>query len=246
MITTHKLPKEAEDELRKNQKKPPHLLISDWLNEFEAKQAKEFHRRTGLDYKTLLKQIIEAADPHPGMRVLELAAGTGMIARHLVGLVGSIGKIYGVDSTKERIEQARLDAQSAKVGTRIEWRVAQLNHLPFAKDDLDLVTCGFSFNQLAAQDLFSESARILKPEGVLLIAAEVGAPAGARDLTQKLKRHYQRFIKRAPEEPQAHYYSSEELTELLNAAGFRQIIIRGFKSDSTIATRNFSLIKAVK
>jgi ubiquinone/menaquinone biosynthesis C-methylase UbiE len=246
MMTTQELPKEAEKEILKNQKKTPHLLISDWLNEFEAKRAKEFHRRTGLDFKTLLKQIIEAADPHPGMRVLELAAGTGMIARHLVGLVGSGGKIFGVDSTKESIEQARLDAQSAKVGTRIEWRVAPLNRLPFSPEELDLVTCGFSFNQLEAQDLFNESYRILKPEGVLLIAAEVTAPTGTRELTQKLRRHYQRFIKREQEEAKVHFHSSEELTEMLNLAGFRQTIIRGFKSDSTLTARDFSLIKAVK
>ncbi|MFN7928019.1 MAG: class I SAM-dependent methyltransferase [Blastocatellia bacterium] len=81
--------------------------------------------------------------------------------------IGREGKIVGVDSTKELIEQARLDAQSAKVSTRIDWRVAPLNHLPFPKTEMDLVICGFGFNQLDAKDLFNESYRILKDEGVL-------------------------------------------------------------------------------
>ena len=45
------------------QKQP---LIATWLSEFEEKIARDFHRRTGLDYKTTIAQIIEAADPFPG------------------------------------------------------------------------------------------------------------------------------------------------------------------------------------
>lgn len=242
-MMTKELPKEAET--TRKQRPAPHLLISDWLNEFEAKRAKEFHRRTGLDYKTLLKQIIETADPHPGMHILEVAAGTGMIARHLVGLVGREGKIIGVDSTNDLVEQARLDAQSAKVGTRIEWRVAPLNHLPFPKGEFDLVTCGFGFNQLAAKDLFSESYRILKDEGVLLIAAEVTSPQGT-SLVQRVRQQYYRLLKRDHEEATTHFYSSDELSELFRRAGFRQIIIRGLKGDTALASRDFSLIRAVK
>lgn len=240
-MMTEELPKEAI-----NTKKPgPHLWISDWLNEFEAKRAKEFYRRTGLDYKTVLKYIIETADPYPGMRVLELAAGTGMIARHLVGLIGREGKLMGVDSTKELIEQARLDAQSAKVSTRIDWRVAPLNHLPFPKEELDLVICGFEFNRLETKDLFSESYRVLKDEGVLLIAAEVTS-ATEPGLAQKMRQQYRRFLKREAEDAKTDFYSSDELSELLRAAGFRQIIIRGLKSETALTARDFSLIKAVK
>lgn len=237
-MMTKELPKEAE-----NTKRPaPHLWIADWLNEFEAKRAKEFHRRTGLDYKTTLKQIIETADPHPGMHIMELAAGTGMIARHLVGLVGREGKIIGVDSTKELIEQARLDAQSAKVSTRIEWRAAPLNHLPFPKEELDLVLCGFGFNQLEVKDLLSESYRLLKPEGALLIAAEVAA-ATEPGFAQKL---YRRLVKREGEEARLPFYSSDELSEMLREAGFRQVIIRGLRSENGLHPRAFSLVKAVK
>ena len=237
--------KELPREVKIPRKLAPPLPISEWLNELEAKRAKEFHRRTGLDYKTLLKQIITTADLHPGMHVLELAAGTGMIARHLVGLIGHDGKIMGTDSTKELLEQARLDAQSAKVGTRIEWRVAPLNRLPFPKAELDLVVCGFGFNQIEAKDLFSESYRLLKTEGVLLLAAEVTSATNA-SLAQKVRQRYRQLLMRDSEEAKAQYYSSDELTEMLRSAGFRQVIIRGLKSDHTLTAREFSLLKAVK
>lgn len=240
-MMTKELPREVDIP----KKAAPQLPISEWLNELEAKRAKEFHRRTGLDYKNLLKQIITAADPHPGMHVMELAAGTGMIARHLVGLIGREGKIIGIDSTKELLEQARLDAQSAKVGTRIEWRVAPLNHLPFPKEEFDLVMCGFGFNQIEAKDLFSASHRILKNEGALLFAAEVTAGTNI-SLAQKVRQRYRQMLKRDSDEAKIQYYSSDELTEMLSLAGFRQVVIRGLKGDSSLTTRDFSLIKAVK
>jgi ubiquinone/menaquinone biosynthesis C-methylase UbiE len=241
-MITKELPAEAPS---KNQKKPPPPLpIADWLNEFEQKRAREFQQRTGLDYRILLKQILENADLHPGMQVLEIAAGTGMIARHLVGLVGSEGKIIGIDDTKELIEQARLDAQSAKVSTRIEWRVAPLKHLPFKAEQFDLVTCGLAFNQFEPQEFFAEAYRILKMEGILLTAAELLAPVKFAEWRQKARQQYNRLFKPTAEETVAHYHSAHELTEMLRATGFRQVVIRGLRGTST--GRSFSLIRAVR
>src|SRR5262245_8692746 len=60
------------------QKKP---LIATWLSQFEEKIARDFQRRTGMDYKNTIALIIEAADPFPGMQVLDVPTGTGVIAR---------------------------------------------------------------------------------------------------------------------------------------------------------------------
>lgn len=239
-MITKELPAEAQSK----KKTAPPLPISDWLNEFEQKRAREFQRRTGLDYRTLLKQILENADLHPGLQVLEVAAGSGMIARHLVGMVGREGKIIGVDSTKELIEQARLDAQSAKVSTRIEWRVAPIKHLPFKEGEFDLITCGLAFNQFEPQEFFAETHRILKMEGVLLTAAELTTPVKFSDWMHKARRQYNRLIKGESEETTTHYHSAHELTEMLRAAGFRQVVIRGLRGDSN--ARSFTLIRAVK
>lgn len=242
-MITKEIPTQIQATTKKN---APPLPISGWLNELEAKRAKEFHRRTGLDYQTLLRQIIEIAEPFPGIQILEVAAGTGMIARHLVGLIGTEGKIIGVDGTKDLVEKARLDAQSAKVGTKIEWKIAPYNHLPFNDNRFDLIACGLSFNQLDAQEFFRESTRVLKNEGTLLFAAELTPQDGLGDFAHKLRRHYQRLIKRDTDESKMQYYSSDELTEMLRAAGFRQILIRGLKGQTGIGGRRFSLIRAVK
>jgi ubiquinone/menaquinone biosynthesis C-methylase UbiE len=243
-MITKELPAEAQP--KKKKKPAPPLPIADWLDEFERKRAKEFQRRTGLDYQAFLKQFLEDADLHPGMRVLEVAAGTGGIARHLVGLVGSEGKIMGIDSTKELVEQARLDAQSAKASTRIEWRVASHKHLPFLEGELDLVACGFAFNQFDPQEFFHETYRVLKVEGILLTAAELTSPARLSVWVQKVRHQYNRIFKDEAEEMRLHYHSSHELTEMLRAAGFRQIVMRGLPGQSGTTERSFSLIRAVK
>src|SRR5262245_30831166 len=78
-------------------KKP---LIATWLSEFEEKIARDFNRRTGLDYKQTIDLIIDAADPFPGMQVLDVPTGTGVIARQFVGKIGEKGKITGGDVSR--------------------------------------------------------------------------------------------------------------------------------------------------
>lgn len=223
--------------------KPP---ISNWLNEFEEKIARDFRRRTGLDYKTTMAQAIEAAEPRPGMQVLDVATGTGVIARQLVGLIGDKGRIIGVDKTEEMVEQARLGAQSAGVGRKIEWRVAPAEHLPFGDKSFDLVTCTMAFHLMKAERFIKEAYRVLKAGGRLLIAAELRPTGKLSDLRLKARRNYYQFIARDRVEAQAHFHSSPEVIEMLNTAGFRQSVIRGLRPKGGGHVRVFSLIKAVK
>src|SRR5215470_6741747 len=122
-------------------------LIATWLSEFEEKIARDFFRRTGLDYKQTIAQIIDAADPFPGMQVLDVPTGTGVIARQFVGKVGEKGRITGADITKEKIEQARLAAQSARVSLRIEWKLSPIEKLAFPDNSFDLITSAMAFHR---------------------------------------------------------------------------------------------------
>jgi ubiquinone/menaquinone biosynthesis C-methylase UbiE len=245
-VKTIMITKEALPIAKTTEKKKAPLFITDWLNELEEKRAKEFFQRTGLEYQTMISQIIEAADLNIGSEVLELEACSGAIARHLVNFVGSEGKIIGVDSSAELVERARLDAQSAKVSTRLEWRVAPYNHLPFDDERFDVVTCGPAFNQLDALDFFRETFRVLREGGELLVAAELAPQTGLSDFMLKARKNYYRYIKRNEKEATAHFYNSHELTEMLRATGFRQIIIRGLKAKQGMTARSFSIIKAVR
>ena len=220
-------------------------IIDTWLSQFEQNIARDFQRRTGLDYKTTIAQIIEAAEPFPGMRVLDAPTGTGVLARQFVGKVGQEGKIIGVDETREKLEQARLAAQSAKAAMKTEWRVMPINKLKFEDNSFDLVTSGMAFHRLDAQPYLAEVYRVLAPGGRLLIADELAPEISPSQWLQSARRTYYRFIARDVAEAEANFRSGKEIVQMLHDAGFSQTVVRALRQGSK-HDRVFALIKAVK
>jgi ubiquinone/menaquinone biosynthesis C-methylase UbiE len=217
-----------------------------WLSQFEEQSANEFLRRTGLDYKTTIAQITEAAEPFPGMQVLDVPTGTGVIARQFVGKIGEKGKIIGADTTREKLEQARLAAQSARVSMRIEWKLTPIEKLAFPDGSFDLVTSAMTFHRLNAERFLIEIYRVLKPGGRMLIADDFGPDAGTGGgFRDNARRAYFRFIKRDDVEAEAQYHTMDEMTGMLQEAGFNQIIFRTLRQSGK-NNRAFSLVKAVK
>src|SRR5262245_42408394 len=72
-------------------------------------------------------------------RVLEIAAGTGVVTRALVSALPEATSIVATD-----LNQGMLD-HAAAVGTRrpVEWRRADAMALPFVDEEFDAVVCQF-------------------------------------------------------------------------------------------------------
>lgn len=222
-------------------KKQP--LIAAWLSQFEAQAASEFTRRTGLDFKSTIRQIVDTAEPFPGMQVLDIPTGTGVIARQFVGRVGEKGRIIGVADTREKLEKARLTAQSLKMSLHIEWRVMPMSRLFFARETIDLVTCVMALRSIKAERFLAEVFRVLKPDGRLLIADEFNPDIAANSLRLSMRRTYDRYLKKKETIP--HFYTHDEMIKLLSGAGFNQCLFRVLRQRDKY-DRIFSLIKAVK
>jgi ubiquinone/menaquinone biosynthesis C-methylase UbiE len=224
-------------------KKQP--LIATWLSEFEKRIARDFQRRTGLDYKTTIAQIIETAEPFPGMLVLDIPTGTGVIARQFAGKVGEKGRIIGADETRDKLEQARLAAQSAKLSLRIEWRAMPLEKLFFYDQSLDLITSIMAFHRLQSDKFLAEAYRVLKPGGALIIAEELVPATESKSFKLSVRRSFYRYLKRDKSEVNAHWYTTEEMMEMLKTAGFTKFMFRALRQRNK-DDRIFTLIKAVK
>lgn len=98
-------------------------------------------------------------------RVLEIAAGTGVVTRALAAGLPQQVSIVATD-----LNQAMLDQASA-TGTKrpVQWRQADAMNLPFPDGTFDAVVCQFGvmfFPDKARA--FSEARRLLRPGGVLL------------------------------------------------------------------------------
>ena len=97
--------------------------------------------------------------------VLEIAAGTGVVTRHLAAQLPADVSIVSTD-----LNQAMLD-HAMRVGTsrEVTWRQADAMKLPFDDSTFDAVVCQFGamfFPDKAAA--FAETLRVLRPGGAFL------------------------------------------------------------------------------
>jgi len=98
-------------------------------------------------------------------RVLEIAAGTGVVTRALAAGLPDTVSIVATDLNQPMIDHA------ATLGTarEVEWRQADAMQLPFPDGSFDAVLCQFGVMFFPdKQRAFSEARRVLKPGGVYL------------------------------------------------------------------------------
>src|SRR5262245_60092378 len=98
-------------------------------------------------------------------RVLEIAAGTGVVTRAMASALPESVSIVATD-----LNQAMLD-QASVVGTArsVEWRQADAMQLPFQDETFDAVVCQFGVMFFPDKSkAFSEARRALRPGGVFI------------------------------------------------------------------------------
>ena len=224
---------------------PKHLPANIWRSGAEMQGAREFRRRTGLDYEAMVEHLVEVAELQPGIRALDVETGTGFIARQLAIRIGPTGRVIGVDESDVQVGQARLGSQSAGLTMRADWRIASADKLPFDDGEFDIVTCGVAFHRLPTHQFLREAHRVLKPSGRLIIADELKSPAGVLGAWLTMLRAYDRFVHREQVNPNEQFFVAEEIVEMLSNAGFSQIVVKGLQARNRRG-RAFSLVKAVK
>jgi SAM-dependent methyltransferase len=103
----------------------------------------------------------------PEMRVLETAAGTGLVTRALLARMPASGRLVATD-----LQEGMIGVGRAYVGDdpRLEWRPADAQALPFPDASFDALVCQFGLMFFPDKPLaIREAKRVLKPGGTLLL-----------------------------------------------------------------------------
>jgi len=124
-----------------------------------------------------LDLLVELAEPRPDWRVLDVATGGGHTA---LAFAPRVREVIAYDLSVSMLTAARryLDAKGA---TNTRYIAGDAEHLPFAPNTFDLITCRVAVHHFPDAYRFMVAAqRALKPNGLLLIQDHV-QPESERD-----------------------------------------------------------------
>ncbi len=171
-------------------------------------------------------KLVEMSELAPGEQVLDVACGTGIVARLAVQHVGSSGRITGLDLNPLMLAVAR--SASSDTNPKIEWQEGSAMDLPFEDDTFDAVLCQFSLQYFPdRRQALQQMRRVLKPGGRILLSLPrpIQYSPSTAVLAKALERHLGSEVAEMMNAPFA-LGDAEELRSLFTEAGFTNVRIR--------------------
>lgn len=166
--------------------------------------------------------LIRSAYAQPGERVLDVACGTGIVARHVAPRVGSHGMVIGLDLNPDMLSMAR--AAAARKGLPIEWCAGRAEQLLFPEGNFDLVLCQFGLMLFTDRHAaLTEMHRVLRTGGRVVLSVWQGLDR--HPFYQTLHDVSQRRLGRSGVQDAFSLGDSDELRRLLTDAGFPHVEI---------------------
>lgn len=155
---------------------PPHTPLPRYYSsdETRSRYVVDLFNKTAHHYNTIEALLLNGglwyryyalrrAGLGAGMKVLDVAIGTGAVARGATRLVGPEGQVFGVDPSPGMLGQARKHFDGPLTRGFAE-------ALPFKSDHFDFVTMGIALRHVSdLRATFSEYLRVLKPGGKMWI-----------------------------------------------------------------------------
>ena len=160
-------PLPQDEEIRHDHRRWIRTLFDETAGDYERIEwvvgfgAGRWYRRNGLRRGGL----------RPGMRVLDVGLGTGLLAREAVRIVGNPALVVGVDPSLGMLKAAQVPAGSHRI-------IGCVEQLPLATGIFEFVCMGYVLRYLPRmEDAFAEIHRVLRPGGQICIL-EISRPHG--------------------------------------------------------------------
>ncbi|MGE5413890.1 MAG: class I SAM-dependent methyltransferase [Syntrophomonadaceae bacterium] len=163
--------------------------------------------------------LVGRLEPLRPSRVLEIAAGTGVVTRAMASRLPESVAIVATDLNPPMLDHA------AALGTArpVEWRPANAQSLPFGDAEFDAVVCQFGVMFFPDRPrAFAEARRVLRPGGAFLFSTWTALPdnelaeAVQEALASVFPDDPPRFLERTPHG----YHDAGLVARDLAAAGF--------------------------
>src|SRR5262249_25268361 len=123
-------------------------------------------------FRPFAQELLDRAGISRDDRLLDVACGTGIVARLAREMIGDRGRVVGVDASPGMIAMART------VAPAIDWREGDAAHLPVGDDQaFEIVSCHQGLQFFADKPAATREMRLaLPPGGLLALGPRRAAP----------------------------------------------------------------------
>jgi ubiquinone/menaquinone biosynthesis C-methylase UbiE len=142
-----------------------------WDNYSRAQASGRWRKQSAMMGQHVTEAIVAEAQMERGMRVLDVACGSGEPAIPIATLLNGTGEVIGVDLSASALQTARERATQRQL-INVRFQQAAAHQLPFPDNSFDRITCRFGvmfFDDLPSA--LGEMYRAIKPGGKAILLA---------------------------------------------------------------------------
>lgn len=172
--------------------------------------------------------LVDLAEVGPGHRVLDVACGTGVVAREAAARTGDPGAVVGVDLNPAMLEVAR------RIRPDIGWQRGDAAALPCRDREFDRVFCQSALFFFAdAEAALAEMARVVERQGIVAVQtyALLADQPGYRPFVETVVRH----VGQDARSLLGLYWSWGDLAGLRRSLGAHGLDVHGSRTELGIA-----------